>query len=150
MAVERTTRAPVLDLSRPGGLEIEIEVAEAAEVLMSICALGDREDHDTLDLGAQWLAARLEAAPRDLLEGIDELMLGSMKVAAHLLGVVLETPKPRTFGAFLERLEATDPVELKLHLFGGFGGSFSHLAGPDVIERAAAGEGSKAKSKASK
>ena len=44
-----------------------------------------------------------------------------MKVAAHLLGIVLETPKPRTFAAFLERLEATDPVELKLHLFGYYG-----------------------------
>ena len=67
-------------------------------------------------------------------------MLGSMKVAAHLLGIVIETPKPRTFAAFLERLEATDPVELKLHLFGYYGSSFNHLAGPDVIERAARGD----------
>ena len=140
MAIERSNRAQVLDLSRPSGIEVEIEVSEAAEVLMSICALGDRDDYDTLDLGAPWLKARLESAPQDLADEIDELMLGSMKVAAHLLGVVLETPKPRTFPAFLERLEATDPVELKLHLFGGFGSSFSHLAGPDVIERASRGD----------
>ena len=27
---------------------------------MSICALGDRDDHDTLDLGAEWLQAKLD------------------------------------------------------------------------------------------
>jgi DNA-binding transcriptional ArsR family regulator len=140
MAVERATRAPVLDLSRPGGIEVEIEVSEAAEVLMSIGALGDRADYETLDLGSDWLKAKLESVPPDLLATADALMLGSMKVAAHLLGIVLETPKPRTFAAFLERLEETDPVELKLHLFGYYGSSFSHLAGPDVIERAARGD----------
>ena len=71
---------------------------------------------------------------------VDELLLGSMKVAAHLLGIVLETPKPRTFAAFLERLEETDPVELKLHLFGYYGSASNHLSGSDVIERAARGD----------
>ena len=68
MAIERNKRAQVLDLSRPGAVEVEIEVAEAAEVLMSICALVDRDDYDTLDLGAEWLQARLETLPDDLLE----------------------------------------------------------------------------------
>ena len=140
MAIERTNRAQVLDLSRPGAVEVEIDVSEAAEVLMSICALGDRDDYDTLDLGAEWLQAKLDAVSPDLVATVDELMLGSMKAAAHLLGIVLETPKPRTFAAFLERLEATDPVELKLHLFGYYGSSSSHLAGADMIERAARGD----------
>ena len=107
MAIERSNRAQVLDLSRPGAVEVEIDVSEAAEVLMSICALGDREDHETLDLGAEWLQAKLDAVSPDLVAIVDELMLGSMKAAAHLLGIVIETPKPRTFAAFLERLEAT-------------------------------------------
>jgi DNA-binding transcriptional ArsR family regulator len=140
MAVERNKRSPVLDLSRPAGIEVEIEVAEAAEVLMSICTLGDRDDFGTFDLGAEWLTARLETVPPDLVAAVDELMLGSMKVAAHLLGIVYETPKPRTFAAFMERLEATDPVEIKLHLFGHYDTSTNHLSTPDVIERAARGE----------
>jgi DNA-binding transcriptional ArsR family regulator len=139
MAIERP-RTQVLDLSRPSGIELEIEVSEAAEVLMSLSALADRDDHDTFDLGGDWLRAKLETVPSDLLAGVDELQLGSMKVAAHLLGLVLETPKPRTFAAFLETLAATDPVEVKLHLFGAYGSSFSHLAGPGVIERAARGD----------
>ena len=71
-----TKRAPVLDLSAPAALEVEIDVAEAAEVLMSICALGDRDDYDTFDLGEEWLRARLETVPPDLLAAVDELRLG--------------------------------------------------------------------------
>src|SRR5687768_15871835 len=103
MAVERNPRPPVLDLSRPAAaVELEIDVAEAAEVLMSISALGDRRDYDTYDLGAELLNDRREQIPPDLLAAVDELMLGAGKVSAHLLGLVLETPKPRTFAAFLD------------------------------------------------
>ena len=130
----------MLDLNRPTAVTVEIDVAEAAEVLMSIAAVADRADHDTLDLGAEWLSSQLEAVPPDLLAEVDELALGSMKVAAHLLGLVLETPKPRAFSSFLERLERLDPIELKLHLFGAYSSSSSHLGGPGVIERAARGD----------
>src|SRR5687767_7393821 len=114
MAVERTRRVPVLDLGRPGGVVVDIDVAEAAEVLMSICAVGHPAEHDTLDLGVEWLSARLETLPAELREGIDALQLGKMKISAHLLGLVWETPKPRTFASFMERLDATDPIQLKL------------------------------------
>ena len=62
-----------------------------------------------------------------------------MKVAAHLLGIVYETPAPRTFAAFMERLEQLDPVELKLHLFGHYDTTTSHIA-PGIVERAAEGD----------
>src|SRR5215218_388650 len=137
MAVERNRR--VLDLSRPAGVQVELDVAEAAEVLMSICAVGDVSDHDTFDLGPEWLQARLDSVPDDLREEVLELRLGAMKVAAHLLGIVYETPKPRTFASFMERLEATDPVQLKLHLFGHYDTTSNHIA-PDIVERAAGGD----------
>ena len=103
---------------------------------MSICVLGDRDDYDTFDLGEEWLQARLEAVPPDLMAAVDALMLGNLKVAAHMLGIVLETPKPRTFASFFERLQATDAFELKKHLFACYGNNDSHLSAPDVIERA--------------
>jgi DNA-binding transcriptional ArsR family regulator len=140
MAIERTKRSQVLDLSAPAAVEVEIDVAEAAEVLMSICVLGDRSDYDTFDLGEEWLKERLAAVPADLLEAVDALKLGELKVAAHLLGIVYETPKPRTFASFLERLRATDAIELKKHLFGCYGSNATHLSAPDVIDRAAAGD----------
>ena len=140
MAVERKKRSQVLDLSAPAAVEVEIDVAEAAEVLMSICALADRGDYDTFDLGEEWLRERLATVPPDLLEAVDALKLGEVKVAAHLLGIVYETPKPRTFASFLERLRATDAVEMKKHLLGYYGSSHTHLSAPDVLERAAAGD----------
>jgi len=139
MAVEQNTRAPVLDLSRSGAVAVEIDVAEAAEVLMSICAVADRGDHDTFDLGAEWLQERLESVPEDVREEVDALRLGDMKVAAHLLGIVYETPSPRTFAAFMDRLEQIDPVELKLHLFGHYDTTSGHIP-PDIVERAAHGD----------
>jgi DNA-binding transcriptional ArsR family regulator len=139
MAVERSRPAPVLDLSRTAGVQVEIDVAEAAEVLMSICAIAHPADHDTFDLGAEWLRARFETVPEDLREDVTALRLGDTKIAAHLLGIVWETPKPRTFAAFLERLEATDPLEVKLHLFGHYDTSSQHVA-PGVVEAAAAGD----------
>lgn len=140
MSVEHPSRAPVLDLSRPAALEIDVDVAEAAEVLMSLCAVADRSGHDTFDLGADWLREKLETVPDDLRESVEWMLLGSHKVAAHLLGIVYETPKPRTFTRFMERLEATDPVELKLHLFGHYGTASDHLSSPEVIARAVAGD----------
>jgi DNA-binding transcriptional ArsR family regulator len=138
MDVERK-RAPVLDLSRPAGMEVVIEVSEAAEVLLSVCAVGDRDDHETFDLGADFLRAQLDALPEDLVATMDEYRLGSMKIAAHLLGIVWETPPPRTFDAFYERLEATSPEELKLHLYGGYDTTSSHLP-RETLERAAHGD----------
>jgi DNA-binding transcriptional ArsR family regulator len=139
MAVERNTRAPVLDLSRGGAVQVELDVSEAAETLMSICAVADRADHDTFDLGAEWLQARLETIEPELREAVSELRLGDMKVAAHLLGIVYETPRPRTFAAFMERLAATDPLELKLHLYGYFDTTSNHFP-RETVEAAARGD----------
>jgi DNA-binding transcriptional ArsR family regulator len=139
MAVERN-RAPILDLSRPGAVEAEFDVSEASEVLMSICVLGDADEYDTFDLGATWLAEKRATVSPDLLETVDRLALGAGKVGAHLLGQVLETPTPRTFAAFFERLAATEGLEIKLQLMGRYAGASSHLPAHEVIERAARGE----------
>ena len=64
MAVEQR-KSQVLDLSRPGAVGVEIDVAEAAEVLMSMAAILD-EDDDTFDLGAEAIAA---ARAADLTRG---------------------------------------------------------------------------------
>src|SRR6187551_1535879 len=142
MAVEQDRpRSPVLDLSRPAApVQAELEVSEAAEVLMSVCALGDeRGEYHTYDLGADWLSAKRDAVPAAMLETVDRLMLGGGKLAAHLLGIVLDTPPPRTFAAFRAQLEATEPLEVKLHLLGRYTGA-THLPPPEVIELAASGD----------
>jgi DNA-binding transcriptional ArsR family regulator len=136
MAVEQR-RSQVHDLSRPGAVGVEVDVAEAAEVLMSMTALLD-DDDDTYDLGAERLAHARAAITPELAAAIDELSLRAEKLPAYLLGVVHETPAPRSFAAFLERLGTLEPIELKLHLLG-YHGAGHHLVPPETIRAAAGG-----------
>jgi DNA-binding transcriptional ArsR family regulator len=137
MAVEQR-RTQVLDLSRPGGVGVEIDVAEAAEVLMSMAAVLD-DDADTYDLGRGHLERARESITPDVAAAIDELSLRAEKLPAYLLGIVLETPPPRSLELFLERLDATEPVELKLHLLG-YHGAGHHLVPQETIRAAAEGD----------
>jgi hypothetical protein len=50
MAVEQK-KSQVLDLSRPGGIGVEIDVSEAAEVLMSLAAVLDDDDTRSTSAG---------------------------------------------------------------------------------------------------
>jgi DNA-binding transcriptional ArsR family regulator len=140
MAIEETKRPAVVDLSQPGrGLAVEIEVSEAAELLMSVCALSGNQDLDTFELGRTRLEQIWAAAPAALAEAAEHLLVGSELLPAHLLGLVYTTPKPRTIDAFLQHLAATDPLDVQLHLFGYYMRGH-HVTEPDTIRRAAAGE----------
>jgi DNA-binding transcriptional ArsR family regulator len=62
------------------------------------------------------------------------------KVFAHLLGLVYESPSPRTFPLFLERLETTDPIDIQLLLLGYHMRDYHHAAPPEQILAAAKGD----------
>ena len=137
----RPVQAPrVVDVSRPGGagLTVEIDGAEAAELLLSIATLLVEEEHDTYELGQARISELRDAAPPELLREADQLL--PLKSSAQLLGLVYTTPKPRTAAAFLEHLEATDPVEIRLHMLGFYTRSH-HLTDPETLRRAAEGDG---------
>src|SRR5919106_3423629 len=139
MAIE-SKRPHVFDLSRPGGgVALEIDVSEAAELLMSMCALSGEDQLDTFDLGRARLEEIRRAASPDLLAAADGLFLGSEKIPAHLLGLVYDTPKPRTIDAFLETLQRTSAVEIRLHLLDYYN-SGHHLLEPDTLRAAAVGD----------
>jgi DNA-binding transcriptional ArsR family regulator len=128
----------VVDVSRSGrALTVEIDASEASELLLSIATLLVDEEHDTYDLGAARIEELKAAVPPDLLTAAAELLPG--KTAAHLLGLVYTTPKPRTAAAFIEHVTATDPVELRLHLLGYYLRGH-HMTEPETIRRAAEGE----------
>src|SRR5437763_1377617 len=129
----------VVDVSRPGGagLTVEIDGAEAAELLLSIATLLVDEEHDTYELGEARIAEVRAAAPPELLRQAELLL--PLKAAAQLLGLVYTTPKPRTAGAFLEHFAATDPVEIRLHLLGYYTRGH-HVTEPETIRQAAEGD----------
>jgi DNA-binding transcriptional ArsR family regulator len=128
----------VVDVSRPGrALTVEIDASEAAELLLSLATLLVDEERDTYDLGAARIEELRAAAPPELLREAGELL--PAKTAAHLLGLVYNTPQPRTAAAFLEHLAATDPVEIRLHLLGYYLRGH-HVTEPETIRRAAEGD----------
>ena len=138
MTVENPHPTRVVDVSRPGrALAVEIDASEAAELLLSIATLMAEHDRDTFELGAARIAELRAATPPELLAAADDLLPGAG--AAQLLGLVYTTPKPRTVEAFLEHIEATEPIELRLHLLGYYMRGH-HLAEPETIRRAAEGD----------
>src|SRR5436305_9478616 len=127
----------VVDVSRPGqALAVEIDAAQAAELLLSIATLLAEEDRDTYELEAARIDELRAGVPAKLLRQATELL--PEKSAAQLLGLVYTTPKPRTASAFLDHLAATDPVEIRLHLLGYYSGH--HVAEPETLRRAAEGD----------
>jgi DNA-binding transcriptional ArsR family regulator len=130
-------RQAVLDLTRARQAPaVEVECSEAAEVLMSMWALTAPDPSEFL-IGASRLARLRAEVPAQLLEAAGELRFGT-GMPVFLVGLVCETPRPRLFPAFLERLRETEPVALQLHLLGYHVGD--DVADPEVIRRAAAGD----------
>jgi DNA-binding transcriptional ArsR family regulator len=130
-------RQAVLDLTRPRqGLAVEVDASEAAEVLMSMWTLAAPDPSEFL-LGASRLARLRSEVPAELLEAAEELRFGA-GVPAFLVGLVCETPRPRSFAAFFEHLRELDAVALLLHLLGYHVGD--DLTDPEVIRRAASGD----------
>ena len=81
MAIEntkppRSVQQPrVVDVSRPGqALAVEIDAAEAAELLLSIATLLAEEDRDTYELEAARIDELLAAVPPELLRDTAELL----------------------------------------------------------------------------
>lgn len=133
-----TPPARIVDVTRPGPeLVVEVDPAEASELLLGIATLNASEDLETLELGADRIAELRAGTAPELLAAAETLLPG--KSASLLLGLVYLTPKPRTASAFLDLVAATDPVELRLHLLGYYMRGH-HLAEPETIRRAAEGD----------
>jgi DNA-binding transcriptional ArsR family regulator len=65
---------------------------------------------------------------------------GAGEVWLHLLGLALDRPVAGA-AAFVEAVARTDPHELRRHLVGVHVPSWRIVAGPETLERAAAGDG---------
>ena len=137
MSMEPRSRRRVVDASGPR-VTIEVEVAAAAELLMSVSAVLGENEAETFDLGAERIGAIRAAAPQDALDAFREMPMAATFMAL-LLGLVYETERPRTVERFFTHLEATDPVEIKLHLLGYYTRGH-HIAAPETIRRAALGD----------
>jgi len=76
-----------------------------------------------------------------LSEALEEVGDKAGETWLNLLGVALDAGTPYTADRLLAALAALDGVELRRHLLGRYAWSWCSLAGPDVIEAAAEGDG---------
>jgi DNA-binding transcriptional ArsR family regulator len=133
-----STQVRVIDVTRPGrSLLVDVDVSEAAELLLSIATLTEADRDDSYEIGAERLGQIRADVPPELLTAAQTLLPG--QAAAQLLGLVYLTPKPRDTAAFIELVEATDPLELRLHLLGYYMRGH-HIASPETIRLAAEGD----------
>jgi len=125
---QKPARAPVLDLARREAVAVEVDAAEAADVLMSLFAVCSTQEDDTFDAGRARLEEIRAGVASDLLEQIEDLMQGNEKVPAHLLGLVWETPRPRTLPALVEHIRSSDALEVHLDLLGYHAGQHHNVS----------------------
>ena len=132
-----STRPRVVDASRPR-LRVEVEVSEAAELLLSMSTLlGDHRPED-FDLGVERIEELRAGIAPDLLALATGVAAGEA-CPAQLLGLVYETPAPRGVGEFLVHLQSVDPLELQLSLLGYYTRGH-HIARAETIRAAALGD----------
>jgi len=117
---------------------VEIDVGTAYEFLMTLHATYEKEDFD-YEVGDEWLnTVRTKAGP-DLLAAIDKFS-SYYKIWGHLLGLAYDCPPPRDAPSLIAHIEALDPLEVRLHLFGYYQRRFRRTTPLDIILQAAEGD----------
>jgi DNA-binding transcriptional ArsR family regulator len=127
---------------RPGRrqpLIVEVEAFPAYEFLMSLCAFSDAENYASFDIGKTWFDGVRKKASPDLLATVEQFSFHSYEVWEHILGLVYDCPAPRDVPTFIVHIEATDPLELRLHMLGYYVRSHCRATPPEVILQAAQG-----------
>ena len=114
-------RVRVLDLSGRGQPPVvDIETGAAYEFLVSLVALSAPEPCPTFDIGEEWYRASRATLSADLAATLARFAArdGASPLWGKLVGLASTAPEPRDVSAFLAALEATEPLELRLHLVG--------------------------------
>jgi DNA-binding transcriptional ArsR family regulator len=106
---------------------------------MSLCAFSDAENYASFDVGKTWFDGVRKKASPDLLATVEQFSFHSYEVWEHILGLVYDCPAPRDVPTFIVHIEATDPLELRLHMLGYYVRSHCRATPPEVILQAAQG-----------
>jgi len=128
---------------RPGRrqpLSVEIEAYPTYEFLLTLCAFSEGEHHAEYEVGKGWFDEVRKKASPDLLALVEQFSFHSNEVWEHLLGLVYDCPAPRDVPTFIAHIEATDPLELRLHMLGYYVRSHCRATPPEVILQAAQGD----------
>src|SRR6266567_1052674 len=134
-----------MDVQNPPGRgrtpTVEIDVGAAYEFLMTLHVMTLLATHEPGDLdyevGEEWFnAVRAKASP-ELLTAIDQFGLNYCGIWEHLFGLAYDCLPPRDVLSLIAHIEALDPFEVRLHLFGYYQRSFRRTTPLDIILQAA-------------
>jgi DNA-binding transcriptional ArsR family regulator len=131
----RTMEPLVKDvMPRPAALQIELFVSGGAELLIGLAA--GATDYELSTRAASWVP---EVPPDRVRHALDRLGSRSGELWLHLLGAALELGA-LTAGEFVDQLARLDARELREHVVGLHVPAWRSIAGPETLERAAAGD----------
>lgn len=145
--MSNATTSRVKDASgRSQALAVDVVASEAAELLMSLCAVHGGDAPDTFDIGAPRMAELratetpdLEAAIADLMGEIGDNPGEVDKVPAHLFGLAYVCPEPRAAADLIAYVEAMEAREVQLTILGRHMGMHKE-ASAETITAATEGE----------
>jgi DNA-binding transcriptional ArsR family regulator len=121
---------------------LEIEASPAHEFLLTLELIADH-DHKSEqphEVGEQWIEMMREKATPALLNAIRDVGAEACEVFSLLIGLAYDCPPPRDVPGFLAHLEAIDPFELRLHMFGYYQRKFRRNTPLDIMLQAAEGD----------
>jgi DNA-binding transcriptional ArsR family regulator len=121
-------------------LIVEIEASPAYEFLMTLRAINEVERHAEYEVGKEWFDDIRKKASPDLLALVEQFSFHSCEIWEHLLGLVYDSPAPRDVPAFIEHIEAIDPLEIRLHMLGYYVREHCRVTPPEIIFQAAQGD----------
>jgi DNA-binding transcriptional ArsR family regulator len=131
----------VMDLAtRNTRIPVEVDVAPAYELLMSLATFSHQSEIDSFDVGRDWFE-RIEATvSASLLAAIERFGLHRGMAWCHLMGLAYESTPPKDVSAFLAHLAAIEPAELLLHMLGYYVHDDHHEIPRDVVLQATHGD----------
>lgn len=132
------TRVRDFTETAPSSLLLEVDPSPAYELLFELFALDNPDDSAEYAGGQEWLDEIRGRMPAEFLSDLADLKTGG-EIWLVLLGLVYDTPAPKTVEAFLEHLRSLDPERLRAHLLGNAWFTKESKIDRNVIEAAADG-----------
>jgi DNA-binding transcriptional ArsR family regulator len=127
------------DLAGKRTLSVQVEGGLAYECLMALIVLQEQKGYD-YEIGSEWYDNVRTKIGAELLASMQELFAECNHGWQNLLGLAYESAAPKDVPALLAAIEATDPLELRLHLIGYYRRDFRRTTPLDIMLLAAEGD----------
>jgi DNA-binding transcriptional ArsR family regulator len=131
----------VQDLTgRELGYQVQVDARLAYEFLISLCAMGNPEEHPTYEIGQSWFDNIRTTGSQPLRSALHRVGDNVGKVWINLIGLATQPPAPQDVPSLLHLVRELEPRDLRLYLLGFHVPAYRQSVTGDVLERAADGD----------